>query len=167
MSIILPGFDVSATPGELVRIKLGADSNTSLSGDNIVGTYDGPVISASTTSANKTFSFDTGLQTPQLNFVEEEVFGIIGSPATWTWTAIHHPIAIEFRQFVRESDDGRGILCFTEWAMKNCDGIMLRQVRDAYRAKYGQNILFDGDSMFYIMDRCKRLEERLDKLELE
>jgi hypothetical protein len=155
---------MSASPGEIVRIKLGADSNTTISDNQIVGTYEGPIISASaTTLNNRTFSFDTGLQTPQLNFQEEEVFGIIGSSATWT--AIHHPIAIEFRQFVKESEDGRGIVCFTEWAMKNCDGTLLRQVRDAYRAKYGQNVMFDGDSMFYMLDRCKRLEERLDKLE--
>ena len=154
---------MSASPGELVRIKLGGDSNTTISGNQIVGTYAGPVIAApATTANNKTFSFDTGLQTPQLNFVEEEVFGIIGSSATWS--TLPRQIAVEFRQFVKESDDGRGVLCFTEWAMKNCDGIMLRQVRDAYRAKYGQNIMFDGDSMFYMLDRCKRLEERLDKL---
>ena len=152
---------MSASPGEVVRVRLGAgtnsDTNYSIStdaaeGDRIVGTYEGPVV-----------------KMPSLNYVEEIVEGTVPPSSVgslvWSTTVNPHPIAAEFRQFVKDSEDGRDMVCFTEWAMKNCDGVMLRQIRDVYRTKYGKNVMFDGDSMFYLIDRCKTLEERLERIE--
>jgi hypothetical protein len=175
---------MSASPGDIVRIAAGvkADSNTAVIHDNsVVGTYLGPAITVDnnttpitpspipspTTGTSYNFTMPFSIETPQ--FVEEIVEGTIPSAShglVWSTTMeMPDPIAIEFKQFIRESNDGRGVLSFTEWACKNCDGAILRKIRDTYHTKYGKNIMFDADSMFWIMDRCKMLEDRLEKVE--
>jgi hypothetical protein len=172
---------MSASPGEVIRVAVGttSDSNTMMVYDSsVVGTYLGPAITVDNNTTEITpspslemgtsynFTMPFSIQTPQ--FVEELVEGAIPSTSSLVWSTamvMPDPIAIEFKQFIRESNDGRGILSFTEWACKNCDGAILRKIRDIYHTKYGKNILFDADSMFWIMDRCKTLEDRLEKVE--
>lgn len=174
---------MSAAPGDIVRVRLGVDSNsgtqTSMDGSTFVGTYEGPVITGNSIHAPVTLTPSTGAGIGATidikdidysfktspNYVEETVFGTTPVYPGFTWNTIPEPIAIEFKQFVKDSKDGAGILSFTEWACKNCDGVLLRKVKDMYREKYGKNILFDADSMFWIMDRCKKLEERVERIE--